>query len=413
MIQPGITRISQLLQRIDLPWRAIHVAGTNGKGSVCAYISAMLHAGHIKTGRFTSPHLIDRWDCITIDEQTVDEKKFRQAEKAVRDRDLADRIRASEFEILTATAFELFAQEKVEVGVVEVGLGGREDATNIIEHPLVTVITKIGKDHQSLLGNTIEEIASHKAGIMKHGAPCVVDASNPSNVLDVLEATAQKVGAGPLLRIPIHKGQGDAALEAFFKEADLERHQQINVSLAYCAAKIVLQQRAPTSALIAGARGVRWPGRLQSLDVAALTGRTEPILLDGAHNAQSAEALTLFVNKRLRTKCQSITWVIAVSQGKELLELLSFLCQGADNVVAAEFGPVDGMPWVNPTNANEILETARGLGVRGSLHETGRDVLGALQLATNMAAGGPVVVCGSLYLVSEVLRLLRDRAEIE
>ncbi|KAI4129650.1 MAG: hypothetical protein LQ338_002133 [Usnochroma carphineum] len=412
MIEPGLARISRLLKHAAFPWRAIHVAGTNGKGSVCAYASAMLHAANIKTGRFTSPHLIDRWDCITIDEQVVDETKFNQAEKDVKDRDLSGNIRASEFEVLTATAFELFARERVEVGVIEVGLGGRYDATNVIEHPLVTVITKIGKDHQALLGNTIEGIASHKAGIMKHGAPCVVDATNATNVLRVLEATAQDVGAVDLLQVPTHDGQEYAALQTLFKEEDLEPHQRINISLAYCAAKTVVQHRAPTaslSALVDGARRVRWPGRLQSLEIAALTGRSQPILLDGAHNAQSAEILGSFVNKRLRVKCQPVTWVVAISLGKDMRELLSFLCQPADNVVAVEFSPVDGMPWVSSTNPSAILETARGLGVRGLLHDAARDVLGALRVATSIAAGGTVVVCGSLYLVSDVLRLHRDK----
>lgn len=412
MIRPGLARIGQLLQYTAFPWRAVHVAGTNGKGSVCAYISAMLHAAKIKTGRFTSPHLIDRWDCITIDEQVIDETRFREVEKALLNRDLADGVEASEFELLTATAFELFAQEKVEVGIVEVGLGGRYDATNVIVHPLVTVITKIGKDHQSLLGVTIKEIASHKAGIMKPGVTCVVDATNSDDVLSVVEAVADEIQAGPLVLVPTKDDGFDTALQEFFTEQDLERHQQINVSLAYHAAKVVSKQRAPAfdpAALIDGARRVNWPGRLQSLSIATLTGRGEPVLLDGAHNAQSAEVLGSFVNKRIRSKSHSVTWVIAVSLGKELRELLSVLCQPADSIVAVEFSPVDGMPWVSPTKSREIIETAQGMGVLGLLHDAGQNILGALQVAAVAAAGGPIVICGSLYLASDIFRLLRAK----
>ncbi|KAI4208586.1 MAG: hypothetical protein LQ346_000096 [Caloplaca aetnensis] len=409
MMQPGLARISQLLQHTAFPWRAVHVAGTNGKGSVCAYVSAMLHAAKLKTGRFTSPHLIDRWDCITIAEQVIDETRFREIEKVLLDRNLLGAVQASEFELLTATAFELFAQEKVDVGVVEVGLGGRYDATNVIVHPFVTVITKIGKDHQPLLGDAIKEIASHKAGILKPGVTCVVDATNSADVLSVIKAAADEIQAGPLVLVPTKDDRFDMALQEFFMEQNLEPHQQTNVSLAYHAAKVVLKQRAPTSdmgALIDGARKVSWPGRLQSLSIATLTGRGESVLLDGAHNAQSAEVLGFFVNKRIRSESHPVTWVIAVSWGKELRELLSFLCQPADSIVAVEFSPVDGMPWVSPIKSREILEAAQGMGVTGLLHDAGRDIPGALQVAAVAAAGRPIVICGSLYLVSDVLRLL-------
>lgn len=411
MIQPGLARIRQLLEHSTLPWRAVHVAGTNGKGSVCVYVSAMLHAVNIKTGRFTSPHLIDRWDSITIEEKPIDESKFRRAEDVVKLRNSNGDIRASEFELLTATAFELFNEEKVQVGVIEVGVGGRHDATNIVQHPLVTVITKIGRDHQPLLGTTIEEIANHKAGIMKHGAACVVDATNSDSVLQVLADTAQEVGAEPFHRSPSDSGQESTDFHKYLGKSDLEPHQRTNLALAYRAALIAAQQMAPAAssqALLEGARRSVWPGRLQTLDIRALTGRREPVTLDGAHNPQSAEVLGFYVNERVRFKTCRITWIIAASLGKDLRELLLRLVQSHDNIVAVEFGPVDGMPWVVPVNAENILEVARSLGVEGLLEKTGKDVLRSLQLAARTANGDPIVICGSLYLVSDVLRLLRD-----
>lgn len=134
MIELGLSRIARLAAQTPQPWKAIHVAGTNGKGSICAYLSAMLHASGVRCGRFTSPHLIDRWDCITIDEQTVQESSFIEAEERVKQRSQLLRMasKATEFELLTATAFEIFYREKIEMGVIEVGLGGRLDATNIL-----------------------------------------------------------------------------------------------------------------------------------------------------------------------------------------------------------------------------------------------------------------------------------------
>lgn len=194
MIRPGLSRITLLLKGIPLPWKAVHIAGTNGKGSICAYISALLHATHIRSGRFTSPHLIDRWDCITVNEVPIAESRFRSVEERVKERNAVGKIDASEFEILTATAFEIFALEKVQVAVVECGLGGRLDATNVIEGPLVTVISKIGLDHQGLLGDTIRQIAGEKAGIIKTGAACVVDGSSDAEALAEIERVAGEKG---------------------------------------------------------------------------------------------------------------------------------------------------------------------------------------------------------------------------
>lgn len=194
MIRPGLERIALLLKGIHLPWKAVHVAGTNGKGSICAYLSALFHLTNIRCGRFTSPHLIDRWDCITVDEKPIAESIFRSVEERVKERNERHEIDASEFELLTATAFEIFAQERVEVAVIECGLGGRLDATNVIETPLVTVISKIGLDHQGLLGDTLKQIAFEKAGIIKTGATCVVDGTSNAEALAEIECIADEKG---------------------------------------------------------------------------------------------------------------------------------------------------------------------------------------------------------------------------
>lgn len=409
MIELGLARIGRLLQHTNLPWRAIHIAGTNGKGSVCVYVSAMLHAGNISCGRFNSPHLIDRWDCITINEKTVDESVFRTAEAEIKTRDRRGGVGASEFELLTATAFEIFASEKVDIGVVEVGMGGRLDATNILEDPLVTVITRIGIDHQAYLGNTLEEIAAEKAGIMKPGVPCVVDGTNVA-VLKVFEKKAVAVEAGPIIQVSPGTRSMDDEIWKAFQMRDFEPHQQVNLHLAYEAVKQALgrvHSSIKPSELLPAIKKASWPGRLQKLSIRRITGRPEDILLDGAHNPQSAEVLGFYVNGKLRQKTLPVTWIIAVSKGKDSDQILQFLVEAGDTVVAVEFGPVDGMPWVQPAAAKDVLDSAHSLGALACRLENPANIEDALQRASAIARGGPLVIAGSLYLVSDILRLMR------
>lgn len=386
------------------------MAGTNGKGSICAYLSAMLRAAGIRSGRFTSPHLIHRWDCISLDDRVVDESLFLEMERLINDRAESCRIRASEFERLTATAFEIFTRAGVEVAVVETGMGGRLDATNVLSNPLVTVISKIGLDHQAYLGDSLEAIAYHKAGIMKQDIPCIVDNTNHRGVLDVVAENARRVPAGPLILAP--NAQTDL-LWAHLSREDYEPHQQTNLACAVAAMGIALDRaghRANVEALLPSLGHVQWPGRLQLLSIEAVTGRKEEVLVDGAHNGQSAEVLGSYVDRRLRLGASAVTWVIAMSAGKDSGAILSNLIRSGDNVVALEFGPVDGMPWVHPAPSSEILAAVKTLpnSHPGRLDEAGADVKLALQKATDMSAGGPLVMAGSLYLVADILRHLEQ-----
>ncbi|MCJ1454992.1 folylpolyglutamate synthase [Mycoblastus sanguinarius] len=410
MIELGLARISRLLRDCQMSWRAIHVAGTNGKGSVCAYASAMLSAGKVKCGRFTSPHLIDKWDCITINDNTVAEDLFYEVEAKLKAKDQNEGIKASEFEILTATAFEIFNREKVEIGVVEVGLGGTHDATNLLDNPLVTVITKIGIDHQSFLGDTLEEIAHHKAGIMKMGALCVVDGSNLPKVINVLRKNAKDSKAASFVLVPQDTEAYDQVWN-ILQKGNFEDHQQMNISLAFEAVKHVFSSTSlsiePHQFLPAILRA-KWPGRLQHLSIESMTGRKDDVLLDGAHNAQSAEVLGSYVDRRLRTGVQPVTWVLAVSKGKPLQELLSHILRPGDNIVAVRFGQVDGMPWVRSAGTQEIIDAARNLDMADRCRWVSGHLGDALQLATELSNEGPLVIAGSLYLISDVLRYLRQ-----
>ncbi|KAK5726513.1 folylpolyglutamate synthase [Elasticomyces elasticus] len=411
----------------------------------------------------------NRWDCITINQQTVSRQRFTRVENAVQQRNHLENIKASEFELLTATAFEIFTEEKVDIAVVEVGMGGRLDATNIIgqiedpshsEHiegqafrppPLVTAISKIGLDHQAFLGDTLSEIAREKAGIFKPGIPVVYDLSNDHEVLTALEDQSDFLETLNLthLEMPfqfLEPGIRHAyfADELASKSAGTENtthipeHTKRNMSVAFRATWIALQQlgRLPSthesrsqreSALLEklantmiknAAQDVRFPGRLQDLNIESLTGRKQDVLLDGAHNAQSAEVLAAAVDRQ-RTPHpghaeMGVTWVLACSSTKDVDEILRILLRPGDVVYAVEFGPVDGMPWVEPMSSDMIVTAV--ISLAGSIprieaYACGRDLQSALQRASDKAQGGIMVVAGSLYLVGDALRLLKNAAE--
>lgn len=444
MIELGLERISKLLAKTRLPWRAIHVAGTNGKGSICAYITNCLQtyntskyrrntgASRLKVGRFTSPHLIDRWDCITINQVPVSQNDFQLVEATVLARNAKHNIKASEFELLTATAFNIFTQQNINVGVIEVGMGGRLDATNVLGQivdrcisgspdqstfrpsPLVTAIAKLGLDHQAFLGNTLEKIATEKAGIMKEGVPVVIDTSNPPEVLELLKTKA-----------------GDRMLVDFFDTEKilpsyLPQHVQENLRVALLASLSALAQleRLPTPiamysgdaaftsltrAMLESCIGFKFPGRQESIDISHLINRKSEVLCDGAHNSQSAEVLAKLVAEMRKEVANPVTWVLATSNSKDCRETLRPLLQPRDAVHAVEFGPVDGMPWVQATKSADMVAAARELVPDLSKSQDhGSDLLGALKSASETAHEGPMVIAGSLYLVGDVHRLLRD-----
>ncbi|KAI9369111.1 Mur ligase [Aspergillus egyptiacus] len=415
MIELGLSRISRLLQQTPLSWKAIHIAGTNGKGSISAYLSHLLQSGGVRCGRFTSPHLIDRWDCITIDERVVQESLFRQIEEKVKLRDRILGIGASEFELLTAIAFEIFNHEQVEVGVVEVGMGGRLDATNVLNNVLVSVIAKIGLDHQSFLGSTIEQIAQEKAGILKPGVTCVVDGTNCAEAVGVIEARIRDLDLNAAI---VHPDLPDSQLPSLgnlFQRLDLQTHQKANMSCAAAALKAAQPQLRPgldVDTLIPHLSSVHWPGRLQTIVLEPLTARTEPVLLDGAHNTQSAEVLEEYVDRKLRLSRQNVTWVIAASHGKNIRPLFHSIIKPGDNVATTSFGPVDGMPWVKAADTEELALCVRDIHDVGEVEAFELDILGAIEWACKRANGGPLVIAGSLYLVSDVLRLLREAKQL-
>ena len=413
MLQLGLSRMHALVSAGSLPWRAVHVAGTNGKGSVVNSVSRMLRAVGLSVGQFTSPHLLDRWDGISLNGQTISHKLFTSVEDEIKHKDARLSLGSTEFELLTATAFEAFSRAQVDVGVVEVGVGGRLDATNILEDPLATVITAISNDHEALLGDTLEQIATQKAGIIKPGVPCFVAASNPPSVQDVIAAEARSRSARGV-EIVSRESLKRAGLVDTPAAARIPHHQLDNLALALAAAQTVLKRRGiymTDAKLVAPALAGETRGPLQLGAFWGRVDRRERVLLDGAHNAQSAQVLGQYVQHKLRHGSKGpVTWVLAVTKGKDIGGMLNGFVVPGDSVVTTSFGPVDGMPWVEPVAAEELAAQVRAT-VRDVQVRPVEGVHAALAKAAETADEGPMVVAGSLYLVSDVLRLLRDREE--
>jgi folylpolyglutamate synthase/dihydrofolate synthase len=337
-----------------------------------------------------------------------------------------EQINASEFEILTATAFQLFNDARIEVGVVEVGMGGRLDATNILNNQAVSVISKIARDHQNFLGNTIEEIALHKAGILRPSVPYIVNPINEWYVHDVINGYANEIGAGPLIQGDTAELRRDLYASVYWHKfaGNLEPFRRDNAVLAYLAVVETLKSMHLSTAkvreMLPAIRNKVFPGRFQTVRLKAVFGGSRPrgILVDGAHNADAALALAEHVMNKHRHEHDKfekpiqkgagrrVTWVIAMTDGKDAYNYLTTLLQAGDTVVTTSFGPVDGMPWVKPMHPQDLLKVAARacpdiIGFSMSAAGALRAVCAAKYLSSNY---DPIVVTGSLYLVGDLLR---------
>jgi len=321
--------------------------------------------------------------------------------------------------------------------------------------PLVTAIASIGLDHQAFLGDSLEAIAREKAGIIKPGVPVVYDSANDPRGIEVIREIAAAKGCAigafsdhardsPLLHDAWEAASigGDGVESCRFDfNRILERYRGIrpltlaspmihNLDVAFYTTCAALMQLSPESSgdapsqdkamghimevapdMIKAALATQFPGRQQQLSIQHLTGRSKDVLLDGAHNAQSAAALGRTVRAMRKTALEtSITWLIAASDSRDPKDILVPLLRDGDAVFAVQFGPVDGMPWVKPASTSSLLSAAKASVSSAdslSTHDCGGDVLAALRAASYQATGGPLVIAGSLYLVGDVLRLLR------
>ncbi|MBD2778823.1 Mur ligase family protein [Iningainema tapete] len=391
----GLERIEKLLANLGNPHHQvpiIHVAGTNGKGSVCAYLSSILTEAGYHTGRYTSPHLIDWTERICLNEQPITSEQLYQLLQQVKAAISSDEESPTQFEVITAAAWLYFAQSKVDVAVVEVGLGGRLDATNVCAKPLVTIITNISREHWQQLGPTVADIAAEKAGILKPGCPAVIG---------LLPQEASQVVGDRITALQCPYIQPQSARQIAPGWAEYERiryplplpgkNQLANSALAIAALEFLQQQgrQIPQEAIVNGMAKTKWLGRMQWT-----TWNQHKLLLDGAHNPAAAQVLRDYVDSL--TPNQSVSWVMGMLSTKDHAEIFQALLQPNDRLYIV---PV---PDHSSANTSELAFLAENICPELSFCGAYEDLSSALQAAF-ASTENLVVLCGSLYLVGHFL----------
>ncbi|MTJ53717.1 bifunctional folylpolyglutamate synthase/dihydrofolate synthase [Anabaena sp. UHCC 0253] len=399
----GLSRIVNLLAKLGNPHHQvpiIHVAGTNGKGSVCAYLSAVLTEAGYKTGRYTSPHLVDWTERICVNEQPIDSHKLCELILQIQAAINPEAESPTQFEVITAAAWLYFAQQQVDIAVIEVGLGGRLDATNVCDHPLVTVITSISREHWQQLGPTVAHIAREKAGILKPGCPVVVG-SLPADAQEVVRSRILELECPIFTPQPSHQinqnwaeYQKIESLETIKYPLALQGQIQLhNSALALAALEILQKQNWQISeeAIIQGMGKTKWPGRMQWI-----TWKNHKLLIDGAHNPASATVLRDYVDT---LKTQNITWVMGMLATKDHTEIFQEVLKPGDQLYLV---PV---PDSNSADLEELAKLAKSISPNLQLCHTYSDVFSALDAAF-VTTDNQVVLCGSLYLIGHFLEVV-------
>ncbi|WP_210358489.1 bifunctional folylpolyglutamate synthase/dihydrofolate synthase [Sphingomonas beigongshangi] len=400
----GLDRITRLLARLGDPHHAMppvfHVAGTNGKGSTCAFLRAAIEATGHDVHVFSSPHLVRFNERIRVAGRLIEDAALAALLAEVLDH--AEGIAPSFFEVTTAAAFLAFARSQAAAAIVEVGLGGRLDATNVIARPAVTGIAALGLDHQAFLGSRLVDIAGEKAGIAKRDVP-LITMNYPRQARERVAALAEAAGA------PVFARNRDWWSESgrttmryrdagFALSAPRPRlvgpHQSRNLALAIAMLRHQAAVNVPEAALRAASQWAQWPARMQRLAAGPLRDRltgASDLWLDGAHNPSAA----LPVARALRgiAKGRPVVMVIGMLANKDATGVLRLLAPGLSRVIAI---PVEGHECHPPAH---LAACAQQLGVSATT-ETG--LAGAL----NQIDGDCVVlIAGSLYLAGEALRL--------
>jgi dihydrofolate synthase / folylpolyglutamate synthase len=406
-IKLGLSNIRTLLTALGNPqdaFMSIHIAGTNGKGSVSAMVERALRAAGHHTGRYTSPHLSQIEERMAIDGRPVGREVFRSTADVVLS--TVDRLRASGqlettptfFEVTTAIAFEVFRQAAVEIGVIEVGLGGRFDATNVLT-PAAAAITSIAFDHQRHLGNTLASIAFEKAGILKRNVPAVIGEVS-DEALDVIDKVAQDHGV-PLARgdlsiideTVLARGRATISVTTPVRhyhsiELGLNGiHQVANAAVAIRLLELVDAAGLPVTAdhIVAGLRDVHWPARLEWLNVDG-----GDVLIDAAHNPAGAQALRAYLDAAGVTP---LPIVLAVMADKDVGQMVSALAPCASMFVATTVASKRALtPDALASRIAAVVPTAH---VR--VEADGEDaVRAALQESPRVAVAGSIFLVGPL-----------------
>lgn len=366
----------------QLQLKVVHVAGTNGKGSVSNYVATTLELANYKVGLYTSPFLITHNDRFRINHQPIsDARLLHYINKSLL---YWESYNISMFEIDTLIAFWYFIDEAVDWAVIEVGLGGRLDATNVVM-PKVSVITTIGYDHMDILGDTLPEIAFEKAGIIKQGVPLVTFNKDPE-VFEVLEKVAFEKAA-PITLTQAIEPLADKLFSQRFKYRDetIEIHsgahyQRLNAALAYEALKLIQVEASALddAHILQGLSQAKWPGRFDAISKDPL------VVVDGAHNAAGIEALV----ENFEALPRPIVVVFAALKDKDTESMLAILDSYSNHVIVTEF-------------EFYRAQTAKALQYQDHF-EVIEDYEKAIATATSMTEFGTTVVCGSLYFISQV-----------
>ena len=462
----GLDTIAAVLRELGDPqttFSIVHVAGTNGKGSVCAFVaSALTHAGFL-TGKFISPYLVTPCDAVTINNVPIHDAAWSSAITNVGAAASTNGLELTTFELWTSAAFVIFAETKVDIAVIEVGVGGLTDATNVIPTPLAAGICAIGLDHQNLLGSTIEAIAGHKAGIIKPGGWAAVASAQQPNVIHVCKARASSVGAEltvaqPLLwRDKLKRIALDPASGSTFPIPLRGDYQLDNAGLALALLRRVgaaderLARLRDDAVIAAGFSCCKWRGRFERISVPIAASQTTlSFWLDGGHNAHALQRVREEVDCILaemdaaahnddvsalsQAACDDsaadecvgkmkrpVLFIYGGTDSRSIEENLSLLLRSGDALFAVPFPAPEGMPWIRCHSPDAIVKVASAMeGVKEARgFATLEDAIAAAaerfpdtSEAHSCSRCGKSprapfrMICGSLYLVSEVYRTI-------
>jgi dihydrofolate synthase/folylpolyglutamate synthase len=386
-MRPGLKRTRALLDALGSPeraFRSVLVAGTNGKGSTSAALSAILTAAGVRAGLFTSPHLVRVTERVRIGEMDVEEPHLDDALGLVAAVSGPGERGPTYFEALTVAALELFRRARTEIAILEVGIGGRLDATNVVS-PELSVVTNVGADHLEVLGPSLADVAREKAGIFRSGRLALVGAEGSApEAKAVLRAEAARIGTR-LLEVPASdRWDGVFPLSG--------THQQENAALAVAAARALLPLE--DARMASGLAKTRWRGRLERIE---RPGRRS-LILDGAHNPDGAEALASWLDAEGLSG--RIDLLFGAMGDKDIARVVGPLARRARHVVLAS-------PPSPRAASPEVVKERLG---RGDA-TVAPSVVAALSRMDGAAPGAPpVLVAGSLYLVGEILRILEEES---
>jgi len=412
-IKFGLENVRTILASFGNPhlsYPSLLVAGSNGKGSVCAMLSHILSAHGLKTGLYTSPHLVHVRERIRCQHSPVSERSFSHHFSRLRTR-IEELIAARHllspptyFELLSCLAFLYFEEQKVDMAILEVGMGGRFDATNVAQ-PLITAITTISEEHQTFLGDTPVQIASEKAGIIKPLVPvvCGVESEEPFETIRTRarELQAPFIGAfreGRRLTL-MDSGPHQTFSYLFdgheyvFTPSLRGMHQGRNAAIAIAVSEQLSGQgkKIDRDRVIRGVETTRWPGRLEVISARPC------VLVDGAHNEEGAKALSAYVKEFVS---KPLILVFAVMRDKKIANLANILFPLAERVILTRF------PYHKAAEPEDVLEEARGFQDRIYLEP---DVEKAVKVALEKASPeGTVLVAGSLFLVGELKKIFPE-----